>query len=112
MEQIEFKKFKKVEDIKHGLYEKYELDDGSSFFVEPHFYSQLKYLEDTFSDEFPKIMEELENNVKRNKKVIFTADYENPVVHEDGYIYQEIEDITNKIKLFSGYISRGSDYED
>ena len=57
-------------------------------------------------------MEELINNVKRNKRVVFTADFENPVVHQEGFVYQEIEDITDKIGLFSGYISRGSDYGD
>ncbi len=111
MEQVEFKQFKKIGD-NNSLYEEYELDDGSRFFVEPNFYSQLKFLKDTYVDEFPKVMEELINNVKRNKKVVFTADFENPVVHEDGFVYQEIEDITDKIRLFSGYISRGSDYGD
>ncbi len=111
MIQEEFSKFKKVSE-NNSLFEEYELEDGSKFFIEPNFYSQLKFLKNTYVDEFPNVMEELIKNVKRNKKVIFTADFENPVVHEEGFVYQEIEDITNKIKLFSGYISRGSDYGD
>jgi hypothetical protein len=111
MVQEEFKQFKKIKES-NSLYEEYELEDGSKFYIEPNFYSQLKFLENTYVDDFPNVMAELINNVKRNKKVIFTADFENPVVHEEGFIYQEIEDITDKIKLFSGYISRGSDYGD
>lgn len=111
MVQEEFKDFKKI-DTNGEIAEKYELDDGSTFYIEPNFYSQLRYLEETHKDEFPKLMEELISNVKRNKKVIFTADFENPVIYKDGFIYQEIEDITDKIKLFSGFISRGSDYGD
>ncbi|MFA6667262.1 MAG: hypothetical protein WCS51_02775 [Bacilli bacterium] len=112
MEQKEFNQFKKVIDEKYPACEKYLISDGVEFYIEPNFYTQLKFFEERFASHYPEIINELINNVKRNKKVVFTADYEQPVVYEDDFVYQEIEDITNKLKIFSGYKSRGSDYGD
>lgn len=112
MTQEEFNNFKKIKYEKSPFVQLYELDDGSSFFVEPNFYGQLIYLKNLYHKEYKDIFDELIANVKRNKKVIFTADYENPVVHEDNYIYQEMEDILNKLNIDTGFISFGSEYGD
>lgn len=112
MEQIEFKNLENIKDGKHPLAELYKLEDKYYFYIEPNFYSQLSYLKERYYDRFDEIMEELIANVKRNKKVVFTADYDNPVVYEDDYIYQEIEDILNPLKIVTDYTSCGSDYGD
>lgn len=112
MEQIEFKDYECVADETCPLAKLYEIDKENSFYIEPNFYAQIKYLKERFPEKFDALMGELKANVMRNHRVIFTADFESPVVYKENYIYQEIEDLTNKLNIFSGYISRGSDYGD
>lgn len=112
MEQREFKDFKHLENKKYPSCELYQIDEGHLFYIEPNFYSQLKYLEGRFYSRYNEIINEIISTVLKNKKVVFTADFEEPVVNEDDFIYQEIEDITNKLNIFVGYVSRGSDYGD
>lgn len=112
MEIQEFKNYKKIIDDKYPYCDCYSLNGDEVFYIEPNFYSQLKYYETSRPDDYKKIIEELINNVKRNKKVIFTADFEKPVVYLDDFIYQEIEDITDKLQIFSGFKSFGSEYGD
>ena len=52
--------------------------------------------------------------VKKNRKVVFTAEYEYPQTEpqDDEYIYLEIFDITDPLKIYVEDKSRGSDYGD
>ena len=54
----------------------------------------------------------MEEVVRKNKKVVFTADFENPQTEVEGYIYLEIHDITDPLCIFVEDKSRGSDYGD
>ena len=54
-------------------------------------------------------MEEL---VKKNKKIVFTGNFENPLTEIDNYIFLEITDVTDHLKIFAEDKSRGSDYGD
>jgi hypothetical protein len=55
----------------------------------------------------------MEEIIKKNKKVIFTADFENPVVYKDDYIYQEIDDVLASLKLyFDNKSNPESDWKD
>ena len=47
-----------------------------------------------------------------NKKVVFTANYESPLTEAEGYIYLEITDVTDPLKIYAEDKSRGSDYGD
>lgn len=99
MEMEEFSKYKKVEDLKYPYINKYEITNEVYFFVEPNFYTQLMYAKDHFLDHFNEILDVIEKTTLRNKKVIFTADFENPVVYLDDYIYREIGDVLAELKL-------------
>ena len=59
-----------------------------------------------------EIMEEIDKTIKSKHKVIFTADFENPWITREGYIYREIFDITDPLLIFVEDKSRGSDYGD
>jgi len=112
MEFSEFKDFKKVED-KHFIgCSLYIIDKDHDFYMEPNFESQLSYLSERFHDRFPEIVKSMMTIVGKNKHVIFTADFESPVVSLEGYIYREVGDILDPLHIDSGYISRGSDYGD
>jgi hypothetical protein len=112
MEQIEFKNYTHFNETNLIGVEGYKIDSEHIFYVESNFYSQLQYLKAKFPNKYDLIINEMINSVLKNKYVIFTGDYEAPVVHKDHYVYQEIEDITNKLKIFNGFKSRGSDYGD
>ena len=90
----------------------YELSSGDKFYIEPAFYSQLQGIKAHFPQSYCLIINEMNIIVKNNHNVIFTSDFENPLTKKDGYIYCEIEDITNKLGLIVDNNSRGSDYGD
>ena len=113
MEMVEFNKYKEVKDELYPFVNKYELDSGEVFFVEGNYYTQLIYIKDHFHEKFEDILNKMEEIVVRNKKVIFTADFENPVVYKDDYIYQEIDDVLGKLKLyFDNKANPDSDWKD
>lgn len=113
MEMKEFEKFNKISDERYPYINKYELKTGEAFFVEPNFYTQLIYAKDHFLDKFDEIILHIEQIVERNKKVIFTADYENPVVYLDDYIYRELSDVLAELKLsFDNKSNPESDWKD
>lgn len=113
MEMKEFEKFKAVKDEKYPSINKYELDDGSTFFVEPNFYTQLMYAKDHFLENFEAIINQMVIITKRNKRIIFTADFEAPVVYLDDYFYREIDDVLAELKLtFDNKGNPHSDWKD
>lgn len=113
MEMVEFDKFKKVTNEKYPHINEYELDDGSLFFIEPNFYTQLEYSKDHFRNDFDKIVNTMIAIVKRNHKIIFTGDYEAPVVYLDDFYYREIDDVLGELKLsFDNKANPHSDWKD
>jgi len=112
MEFKEFNEYKKEMDSRFIGATKYIVDKDHDFYLEPNFESQLSYLGERFRDRYPEIISSMMNLVARNKHVIFTADFENPVVVMDGYVYKEVEDFLIPLNIDCGYISRGSDYGD
>lgn len=112
MEYIEWKNCKKNLDSGSELCPGYYLDEESKFIMEPAFYTQLKNLEPLYPDKFNLVIETINKVVKEKKKVFFTLDYESPFIELEGYIYLEIEDILDSLKIFVEDKSRGSDYGD
>ncbi len=84
-----------------GVVPSYILEDGSIFYIEPNFYTQLINLKLHYFEEFSKILDSIEEIVRKNKKVIFTGNYDQPLVNIDGFIYRDIGDILayNKLTL-------------
>ena len=50
--------------------------------------------------------------VKKNKKVVFVGNFEYPQTEVEGFIFLEVTDITDPLKIFVEDKSRGSDYGD
>lgn len=113
MEMHEFDKFKKVVDENYKDINLYELEDGSRFYIEPNFYTQLQYVKDHFMDHYEEIVNKIIEITKRNKRMIFTADFESPVVYKDDYFYREIGDVLGEAKLhFDNKGNPDSDWKD
>lgn len=107
-----FDKYQPFVDERNKLVHAYKDKEGNVFYVEPGFYEGLMGFKEKRADDFPRIMEAIDQVIKKEKKVIFTADFENPWITRDGFIYREISDITDPLLIFVEDKSRGSDYGD
>lgn len=107
-----FDKYKKIDDKNNPFCNLYELEDGSRFYIEPVFYTQLLGFQEQFPNQFDLILDRLIEVAKKNKYVIFTGNYDFPQTIAEGYIILEITDITDKLKIYAEDKSRGSDYGD
>ena len=112
MKYVEWNDLEIKKDKDNPLMDMYCFNDGSTFFIEPAFYTQLTFLKNIHEDRYHEIIEEMNRVVKKNKHVIFTHDYEHPFVIKDDYILLEITDITDPLQIYVEDKSRGSDYGD
>ncbi|MCQ2792077.1 MAG: hypothetical protein MJ208_00980 [Bacilli bacterium] len=112
MEYSEWKNYPRHNDAKSYLCPGYILKDDARFVMEPSFYTQLQNLKPLFPDRYNEIIEAINQRVIKNKKVFFTLDVDAPFIVLKDYIYLEITDILNPLKIFVEDKSRGSDYGD
>ena len=112
MDYVEFNKYESFLDSQNPLVHAYRDELGNAFYVEPGFYNGLVGFKEKREERFPEIMDEIDRLIKSLHKVIFTADFENPWIERDGFIYREIFDITDPLGIFVEDKSRGSDYGD
>ena len=108
----EFDKYEPYVDPLNKLVHAYLGKDGTPFYVEPGFYDGLVGFKERREERFPEIMEAIDKLIEEHPKIIFNADFENPWIQRDGYIYREIHDITDPLLIFVEDKSRGSDYGD
>ena len=111
MEYIEFSKYKLIKDSS-TLAKHYRDDEGNEFFIEPGFYYQLIGFKDKRPESYQTLLEGIYKCIKENHKVIFTINFESPFFEKEGFIYKEIEDISDELRIFFEDKSRGSDYGD
>lgn len=112
MDYVEFNKYKPFVDEQNPLVHAYSDEEGNTFYVEPGFYNGLIGFKEKRAERFQEIMDFIDELIKKYHKIIFTADFENPWIEREGYIYREIFDITDPLKIFVEDKSRGSDYGD
>ncbi|MCR5491679.1 MAG: hypothetical protein K6F32_06095 [Bacilli bacterium] len=112
MHYDEFDKYESLIDSENKLVHFYQDELGNRFYVEPGFYSGLMGFKEKRAERFDEIMASIDATIKKEHKVIFTADFENPWITREGFIYREILDITDPLQIFVEDKSRGSDYGD
>ncbi len=112
MNYQEFAHFKELKDKENPFSKLYETKNGDLFYIEPQFYTQMMTLKNIHKDRFNEVLLEMEIIVSENHKVIFTMDFESPITHKKDFIYQEIEDVLDRLGIFVEDKSRGSDYGD
>ena len=88
------------------------IDEKTDFYLEPLVYTQLQGFKERHKDQHQRIIDSMIERVKRNGKVYFISDFESYFEPKEGYIYLEITDITDPLKIFVEDKSRGSDYGD
>jgi hypothetical protein len=108
----EFGQYKSYVDKANPLVNGYQTPEGHIFFIEAPFYEALSGYRDNRPEDFDKIMKAIQVVIHNNPKVIFTGNFESPVLDKKDYIYREIDDITDPLHIFWENKSRGSDYGD
>ena len=108
----EFDKYTPSVDKENPFCNAYTTKEGHLFFVEPWFYVGLTGFKEKRAERFDEIMKAIDEIVAKNERVIFTGDFESPFIVRDGFIYREIHDITDPLKIYVEDKSRGSDYGD
>ena len=112
MKYEEFKEFKLEKDNSNPFTPHFIIDEETDFYVEPVVFTQMHGFQERHPDKYDLIVSTMIERVKKLKKVIFVGDYENYFTEKDGYIYLELLDITDPLKIFVEDKSRGSDYGD
>lgn len=112
MNYEDFKQFKLVKDNDNPFTPHFVIDEETDFYIEPIVFTQLSGFKERHPDKYQLIIDSLISRVRQNKKVIFVGDYENYFTEKEGYIYLELLDITDPLKVFVEDKSRGSDYGD
>ena len=112
MNYEEFKDFELVKDESNPFTPHFIIDENNDFYMEPMVFTQLHGFKERHPDKYDLIVSSLIDRVKQNHKVIFVGDFENYFTEKEGYIYLELLDITNPLKIFVEDKSRGSDYGD
>ena len=112
MRYEEFDKYNSIIDPLNKLVHCYQDELGNVFYVEPGFYSGLQGFKEKREERFQEILAAIDELIKKEHRVIFTADFENPWITREGFIYREIQDLTDPLKIFVEDKSRGSDYGD
>ena len=101
-----------IEDKKNPFSTLFEYSSGERFYIEPVFYTKFKAMLDHHPEKRTDIIEEMKRIVLKNKRVVFTGSFDFPRTSAPDYIFLELEDITNLLKIFVEDKSRGSDYGD
>ena len=110
MNYEEFAKYKEITDSK--FVKKYEAKNGSIFYLEPAFYTQMKGLFERYPNEKERFMSKLDELINNNKLIAFVYDFENPFLDYGKAVLREFVDVTDACKIFYEDKSRGSDYGD
>ena len=109
---VEFQNLRKEVDPNNPFCALFFLESGESFYLEPVFYTQLMGFKDHFPEKYHLIIERMIELVKKNKKIVFTGNFDHPLTEIDNYIYLEITDVTDALQIYAEDKSRGSDYGD
>lgn len=86
--------------------------DGSKFYFERAFYTQLENLFRFRPESAKEIIKEIARIVKKERKVLFVHDYKNRQSDLPDYVILELGDITDRLGIYVEDKSRGSDYGD
>ena len=111
-EYEEWKELKRETDPNNPFCALFYYPSGECFYLEPVFYTQLMGFKDHYPEKFHLIIAKMEELVKKNKKIVFTGNFEHPLTEIDNYIFLEVTDVTDHLKIFAEDKSRGSDYGD
>jgi hypothetical protein len=108
----EFNQYISFVDPTNPFCNAYKTKEGHIFYVEPGFYERMKGFQEKRGERYPELLSAIEEYIAQNPKVIFTWNAEQPFMLKEGFLYREIHDISDPLKIYVEDKSRGSDYGD
>ena len=75
----------------------YENEDGSIFYIEPQYYTYLQGYKMLHPECYQKLLDRMDEIVKKNKKVVFVGQEDNPLVDCENAIYLTAMDVADSI---------------
>lgn len=112
MKYPEFEKYEQFVDPENPLCNAYKTADGHLFYVEPGFYFMLQGFAEKGEERVEEIYRAIYDLIDKNPKIVFCGNYESPFMIKEGFVYKEINDITDPLEIYFEDRSRGSDYGD
>ena len=114
MSYPEFIDYKEIKDEKNPFATVYQIDDNTTFYIEPIFYTHLKGFKERIEPaDYQRIIDRMIEVAKKNRHVVFVGTFDFPQTDvDDSYIFLEVTDITDPLQIFVEDKSRGSDYGD
>lgn len=108
----EFNKYEQFKDETNPFCNAYKTKEGHIFYVEPGFYQGMLGFKEKRKERYQDLLNAIYKTIDDNEKVIFTWSYDSPFMEKDGFIYREISDISDPLKIYVEDKNRGSDYGD
>lgn len=99
-------------DLRNRFATCYQNDDGSIFYIEPQFYTYLQGYRMQRPENYQELLDKMDEIVRKNKKVVFVGQEDNPLVETEHAIYLTAMDVADQAKVLIQPESRGSDYGD
>ncbi len=99
-------------DLRNRFATCYQNDDGSIFYIEPQFYTYLQGYRMQRPENYQELLDKMDEIVRKNKKVVFVGQEDNPLVETEHAIYLTAMDVADQAKVLVQPESRGSDYGD
>lgn len=84
-------------DLRNRFATCYQNEDGSIFYIEPQFYTYLMGYKRLRPENYDALLKKMDEIVKKNKKVVFVGQEDNPLVEADDAIFLTAMDVANMI---------------
>ena len=99
-------------DLRNRFATCYKNDDGSIFYIEPQFYTYLQGYKMQRPECYQKLLDKMDEIVRKNKLVVFVGQEDNPLVVSEHAIFLTAMDVADQAQVLIQPESRGSDYGD
>lgn len=100
-------------DLRNRFATCYQNDDGSVFYIEPQFYTYLMGYKRLRPESYQLLLDRMDAIVRKNRKVVFVGQEDNPLVECEHAIYLTAMDVADSIGVIVDDKSNpSSDYKD
>ncbi len=108
----EFNQYISFADPTNPLCNAYQTKEGHVFYVEPGFYLRMLGFKEKREERYSDLLAAIYDFIAKNPKVVFTWNAEEPFMLKEGFLYREIQDFSDPLKIYVEDKNRGSDYGD
>ena len=100
-------------DLRNRFANCYQNEDGSIFYVEPQFYTAYLGFKMRWPEHAEEFLKKMDEEAKKNHKVVFVGQEDNPLVEADDAVFLTALDIANLIHvIIDDKSDSNSEYKD